>query len=32
MKQMKFAGIDAAAFALGALFLAAMIAMKKFGL
>ena len=32
MKQMKFAGIDAAAFALGALFLAATIAMKKFGL
>ena len=32
MKQMKFAGIDAAAFALGALFLAAMIVMKKFGL
>ena len=32
MKQMKFAGIDAAAFALGALFLAEMIAMKKFGL
>ena len=32
MKQMKFAGIDAAAFALDALFLAAMIAMKKFGL
>lgn len=32
MKQMKFAGIDAAAFALGALFLATMIAMKKFGL
>ncbi len=32
MKQMKFAGIDAAAFALSALFLAAMIVMKKFGL
>lgn len=32
MKQMKFAGIDAAAFVLGAVFLAAMIVMKKFGL
>ena len=32
MKQMKFAGIDAAAFALAALFLAAMTIMKKFAL
>ncbi len=32
MKQMKFAGIDAAAFVLAALFLAAMTVMKKFAL
>jgi len=32
MKQMRFSGIDTAAFILGALFLAGMIVLKKFGL